>query len=129
MAQMSFEVTRREDATVRANRTGAREPRLRQDLHGSHGRHRLVRRGAGWTGARVQPYGPFQLDPAAGVLHYAQEIFEDEGLPARGRLDLDLPARGQRRGSPGRRGGSRFPSCPRPTSSSRCDKLVSIDQE
>ncbi|HET7397732.1 MAG TPA: branched-chain amino acid aminotransferase [Intrasporangium sp.] len=31
---------------------------------------------AGWHGARVQPYGPFSLDPAAAVLHYAQEIFE-----------------------------------------------------
>ena len=26
--------------------------------------------------AQVKPYGPFQLDPAAAVLHYAQEIFE-----------------------------------------------------
>ena len=30
----------------------------------------------GWANARVQPYGPFQLQPAAAVLHYAQEIFE-----------------------------------------------------
>ncbi|MBB2985322.1 branched-chain amino acid aminotransferase [Terracoccus luteus] len=30
----------------------------------------------GWADAAVQPYGPFQLDPAAAVLHYAQEIFE-----------------------------------------------------
>lgn len=30
----------------------------------------------GWHDARVTPYGPFQLDPAAAVLHYAQEIFE-----------------------------------------------------
>lgn len=34
----------------------------------------------GWHDARVQPYGPLQLDPAASVLHYAQEIFE--GLKA-----------------------------------------------
>jgi branched-chain amino acid aminotransferase len=34
----------------------------------------------GWHGARVVPYGPLQLDPAASVLHYAQEIFE--GLKA-----------------------------------------------
>ncbi|GAA1170460.1 branched-chain amino acid aminotransferase [Nesterenkonia xinjiangensis] len=32
--------------------------------------------GAGWHGARVEPYGPITLDPAAAVLHYAQEIFE-----------------------------------------------------
>jgi branched-chain amino acid aminotransferase len=31
---------------------------------------------AGWHSARVQPYGPFVLDPAAAVLHYGQEIFE-----------------------------------------------------
>jgi branched-chain amino acid aminotransferase len=30
----------------------------------------------GWHDARVAAYGPFQLDPAAAVLHYAQEIFE-----------------------------------------------------
>jgi branched-chain amino acid aminotransferase len=30
----------------------------------------------GWSNARIQPYGPLQLDPATAVLHYAQEIFE-----------------------------------------------------
>ncbi len=30
----------------------------------------------GWHRPRVQPYGPIPLDPAASVLHYAQEIFE-----------------------------------------------------
>ena len=34
----------------------------------------------GWHDARVQPYGPLQLDPASSVLHYGQEIFE--GLKA-----------------------------------------------
>ncbi len=36
--------------------------------------------GQGWHDARVEPYGPFTLDPATMVLHYAQEIFE--GLKA-----------------------------------------------
>lgn len=36
--------------------------------------------GEGWHDARIVPYGPFQLDPASMVLHYAQEIFE--GLKA-----------------------------------------------
>jgi len=36
--------------------------------------------GRGWHSARIQPYGPFSLDPAAMVLHYSQEIFE--GLKA-----------------------------------------------
>jgi branched-chain amino acid aminotransferase len=34
----------------------------------------------GWTDARIQPYGPFVLDPSCLVFHYAQEIFE--GLKA-----------------------------------------------
>ena len=36
--------------------------------------------GKGWHSARIQPYGPFTIDPAAMVLHYSQEIFE--GLKA-----------------------------------------------
>jgi branched-chain amino acid aminotransferase len=36
--------------------------------------------GTGWDGRRVEAYGPLQLDPAAAVLHYGQEIFE--GLKA-----------------------------------------------
>src|SRR5215472_12388112 len=34
----------------------------------------------GWHDARLEPYGPFTLDPATAVFHYAQEIFE--GLKA-----------------------------------------------
>ncbi|HEY9292985.1 MAG TPA: branched-chain amino acid aminotransferase [Microlunatus sp.] len=34
----------------------------------------------GWHDREVGPYRPFELDPAAAVLHYAQEIFE--GLKA-----------------------------------------------
>lgn len=30
----------------------------------------------GWHDAQIIPYGPIQIDPAASVLHYAQEIFE-----------------------------------------------------
>lgn len=41
--------------------------------------------GQGWHDARIQPYQPFALDPAAMVLHYAQEIFE--GLKAFRRPD------------------------------------------
>ena len=41
--------------------------------------------GQGWHDARVQPYQHFSLDPAAMVLHYAQEIFE--GLKAFRRPD------------------------------------------
>lgn len=38
------------------------------------------RKDEGWADRRVEAYGPLQLDPAAAVLHYAQEIFE--GLKA-----------------------------------------------
>lgn len=30
----------------------------------------------GWHDARVEPYAPFQIDPAAGVFHYGQAMFE-----------------------------------------------------
>ncbi|MBI5246443.1 MAG: branched-chain amino acid aminotransferase [Elusimicrobia bacterium] len=36
--------------------------------------------GRGWHDARIEPYGPISLDPAAKVFHYGQEIFE--GLKA-----------------------------------------------
>jgi len=36
--------------------------------------------GIGWHDPRIVPYGPVTLDPAAAVLHYAQEMFE--GLKA-----------------------------------------------
>ncbi|MDR0854230.1 MAG: branched-chain amino acid aminotransferase [Clostridiales Family XIII bacterium] len=32
--------------------------------------------GKGWYDPRIIPYGPIALDPAAAVLHYAQEMFE-----------------------------------------------------
>ena len=36
--------------------------------------------GEGWDNARVEPYGPLALDPAAAVLHYSQAVFD--GLKA-----------------------------------------------
>ena len=32
--------------------------------------------GQGWHDARIVPYGPLPLDPAAMALHYSQEVFE-----------------------------------------------------
>lgn len=41
--------------------------------------------GKGWHGARVEPYGPLVLDPAASALHYGQAIFEGmKAFPAPG---------------------------------------------
>jgi len=39
----------------------------------------------GWHDRKVKPYGPFSVDPATSVLHYAQEIFE--GMKAYRRSD------------------------------------------
>ncbi len=36
--------------------------------------------GKGWYNARIKPYRPISLDPAAMSLHYGQEVFE--GLKA-----------------------------------------------
>ena len=33
-------------------------------------------KGKGWFDPRIVPFGPFQISPAATVLHYAPEIFE-----------------------------------------------------
>ena len=71
-------------------------------------------KGRGWHDARVVPYGPFVMDPACTVFHYAQEIFEgmkcyrrkdgglnlfrpddirgSEGIPPRRRRHPDLPS-------------------------------------
>lgn len=41
--------------------------------------------GKGWHSARVVPYGPITLDPAASALHYGQTIFEGmKAFPAKG---------------------------------------------
>jgi branched-chain amino acid aminotransferase len=39
----------------------------------------------GWYDPRIEPYGPFPMDPAAAVLHYAQAVFD--GLKAFRRSD------------------------------------------
>ncbi|MBC9936891.1 MULTISPECIES: branched-chain amino acid aminotransferase [unclassified Leucobacter] len=44
----------------------------------------------GWEQPELLPYGPIQLDPAASVLHYGQEIFE--GLKAYRRADGSVSA-------------------------------------
>lgn len=32
--------------------------------------------GQGWIDAKIEPYGKFEIDPAASVLHYGQALFE-----------------------------------------------------
>ena len=71
--------------------------------------------------AASRPTAPSQLDPAAAVLHYAQEIFE--GLKAYRHADGSIwtfrPEANAAR-SPAAPAAWRCPSCPRRTSSSRC---------
>ena len=55
--------------------------------------------GIGWHNPEIVPYGPITLDPAASVLHYAQEMFE--GLKAyrtvSGEIQLFRPEMNARR--------------------------------
>ncbi len=55
--------------------------------------------GQGWHDARVRARGPIALDPAAAVLHYAQEIFEGMKAyrTAEGRAVLFRPEENARR--------------------------------
>lgn len=53
----------------------------------------------GWYNARIEPYGPFVLDPATNVLHYGQGVFE--GLKvyrtADGKLQMFRPVDNMKR--------------------------------
>ncbi|RQP11570.1 MAG: branched-chain amino acid aminotransferase [Microbacteriaceae bacterium] len=77
---LQFQVTRNENAKSPEER----EAILANPGFGQHFTDHMVdicwSEKGGWHRPRVQPYGPIQLDPAAAVLHYAQEIFE--GLKA-----------------------------------------------
>ena len=56
-------------------------------------------KGKGWFDPRIVPFGPFQISPAATVLHYAPEIFE--GMKAyrtpEGKIQLFRPLENVRR--------------------------------
>jgi branched-chain amino acid aminotransferase len=73
---LSFAVQRTSDAASAAQR----EQLLRDPQFGTVFTDHMVTvswsDADGWHDARVQPYGPIALDPAAAVLHYGQEIFE-----------------------------------------------------
>ena len=49
--------------------------------------------GEGWHDARIVPYGPWDMDPATTVFHYAQEIFEGMKAyrTAEGKIQLFRP--------------------------------------
>ncbi|WP_030568071.1 branched-chain amino acid aminotransferase [Streptomyces aureocirculatus] len=84
--------------------------------------------GRGWHDGQLVPYGPFSLDPATTVLHYAQEIFE--GLKAYrqpdGSVALFRPEANARRfQSSARR--MAMPELPVETFIEACDALVAQD--
>ena len=74
--QLSFEVTRRDDATSSERIAEILENPGFGKTFTDHMVVATWTADGGWGDAQVTPYGPFQLDPAAAVLHYAQEIFE-----------------------------------------------------
>lgn len=86
--------------------------------------------GQGWHDAILQAYQPFSLDPAAAVLHYAQEIFE--GLKAYHRADGTIAtfrpeANAERFNNSARR--LAMPELPPEAFVAACDALVLADRE
>ncbi len=73
---IQFEVVRNTTPMPAAQRAAV----LENPVFGQHRTdHQVVcvwEKDKGWTSARVEPYGPIMMDPAAAVLHYGQEIFE-----------------------------------------------------
>ncbi|MPZ62079.1 MAG: branched-chain amino acid aminotransferase [Propionibacteriales bacterium] len=85
---------------------------------------------AGWHEPRVRPYGPFQLDPATAVLHYAQEIFE--GLKAYRHEDGSIwMFRPEANAARFRRSAARMalPELPEDDFVTALDTLVGVDRE
>ena len=69
-----------------SRQAAARRPaRLRLCVHGSHVSDGLYRPGGVAQLARIVPFGPISISPAASVLHYGTEVFE--GLKAYRRPD------------------------------------------
>lgn len=66
--------------TARPTATSAREAILAAPGFGTHFTDHMAvavwHHESGWGDDEVRAYGPLSLDPAAAVLHYAQEIFE-----------------------------------------------------
>ncbi len=82
----------------------------------------------GWQDAEVRARAPFQLDPAAAVLHYAQEIFE--GLKAYragdGGFTMFRPERNARRFIESARRMA-MPELPEALFVQACEELIRID--
>ena len=85
----------------------------------------------GWHDARLEPYGPITLDPAAAVFHYGQEIFE--GLKAYaqadGRVVAFRPQANAARFNRSARPAGHARGCPRTRSCGRIEVLVGQDRD
>ena len=84
----------------------------------------------GWHNARIEPYGPISMDPAAAVLHYGQEIFE--GMKAYRHADGSVwtfraEANAARLNTSARR--LALPELPAENFLESLRQLVSVDQE
>ncbi|WP_159623577.1 branched-chain amino acid aminotransferase [Ruania rhizosphaerae] len=79
-AMSMFEVHPSSHPRTLAERTAALEHLAFGAVFSDHMAHAVWTPDAGWHDQRVEAYAPISLDPAAAVLHYAQEIFE--GLKA-----------------------------------------------
>lgn len=83
----------------------------------------------GWDEAQVRARAPFQLDPAAAVLHYAQEIFE--GLKAYnaddGGVTMFRPEQNARRFNASARRMA-MPEVPEEIFLQACEELIRIDR-
>ncbi|HEX2704898.1 MAG TPA: branched-chain amino acid aminotransferase [Candidatus Lustribacter sp.] len=73
---MTFEVTRRPDPVPGDRRAEILAHPGFGKYFTDHMLRATWRSGEGWGRGEVAAYRPFVLDPAAAVLHYAQEIFE-----------------------------------------------------
>jgi len=84
----------------------------------------------GWHDAVVTEYGPFLIDPASAVLHYAQEIFE--GLKAYRRADGSIwTFRADANARRFNRSAARLalPALPEETFQAAIDALIRVDRD
>ena len=75
-----FQQRKRQDLTTPALRQAVLDKPGFGEYFTDHMSHVRYTHDQGWHAHEVIPYGPLTLDPAAAVLHYAQEVFE--GLKA-----------------------------------------------
>ena len=80
MSGLSFQVHPSENPTPAARRAELMADPGFGKVFTDHMARATWTTGAGWHDGRVTAYGPLTLQPAAAVLHYAQEVFE--GLKA-----------------------------------------------